>query len=362
MLKNNKGKLIVSSILILLPILAGLLLWDRLPERLTTHWGADGNADGFMDRALAIVIIPVILLAVHWLCVLFTARDPKNREQTPKALSMVLWIIPATSILMNGLMYAVALGMQPDMMNLMMLMLGLMFVLIGNYLPKCKQNFTIGIKVKWALASEENWNATHRFGGRIWVVGGFLMMLGVFLPSPAALAVLLIAIFVLAAAPMIYSWAYYKKQAQAGKVPEKAVIPMTKAGKAVTVVMSIFLVVLLIGIVLIMVTGDVRITYGEERFTVDATYWSDLTVDYSAIDSIEYRQSADAGDRVSGFGSPRLSLGTFQNEEFGNYTRFSYTGCKAAVVLRSGDRVLVLNGPSQEATYEIYQALLERLG
>lgn len=211
MLKNNKVKLIISSVLIVLPVLIGIIFWDELPERIVTHWGPDGNADGWSSRAFAVFVLPLFMLAVHWLCVFFTARDPKNRNQNKKVFGLVIWICPVVSIFANGIVYAAAFGKKLNVNIIMMLLMGLMFTAIGNYLPKCKQNRTIGIKVKWALESEENWNATHRMGGKVWVAGGLLMMACVFLPESLIPWALIAIMPILAFVPVIYSYVYYRK-------------------------------------------------------------------------------------------------------------------------------------------------------
>ena len=222
MIENNKWKLLVSSVAILLPILVGLILWNDLPEQMTTHWGADGNADGWSSRTFAVLGLPLILLALHWVCIFITSKDPKNKGQNKKVFGMVLWICPIVSIFASGITYAAALGKEFNMEIIGLLLIGLMFVVIGNYLPKCKQNYTIGIKVKWTLANEENWNATHRFGGKVWVIGGLLLMACVFLPEALIPWVLMIALTIMAAIPIVYSYAYYKKQVAAGTAPEIA--------------------------------------------------------------------------------------------------------------------------------------------
>ena len=217
MIKNNKWKLTLSSILILLPILLGLIFWNELPEQMTTHWGADGNADGWSSRSFAVFGLPLIILALHWLCVFFTVKDPKNKNQNKKVFGMVLWICPVLSFFASGMIYAGALGKEFDIEVITLLFIGLMFVILGNYLPKCKQNYTIGIKVKWALANEENWNATHRLGGKVWVIGGLLLMACVFLPDTIVPWALIIILPVLAVIPVVYSYLYFKKQTNTEK-------------------------------------------------------------------------------------------------------------------------------------------------
>lgn len=212
MLKEKKWTLILSSAMIVLPVLAGLLLWDTLPERMVTHWGMDGQANGWSSRGFVVFGLPLLMLACHWLCILTTARDPKNKEQSRKVFDLVLWIVPVVSLFAMSLTYAGAFGRELPVSILACIFTGIIFILIGNYLPKCKQNHTIGIKIKWTLENEENWNATHRMAGKLWVAGGVLCLPGVFLSNILAFTLLTVVLCVMVAAPVFYSWQYHKKQ------------------------------------------------------------------------------------------------------------------------------------------------------
>ena len=211
MIKNNKWKLLISSVVILLPMVAGLVLWNKLPAKVPTHWGFDGTVDGWSSKAFAVFALPLILLAVHWVCVFVTSLDPKNKGQSGKVLGLILWICPMVSLFAGVSVYAAALGVELNVGALAMVAMGLLFVVIGNYLPKCKQNYTIGIKVPWTLDSEENWVATHRFGGRIWVVGGVLIVLCAFLPKAILFPIFLVLLTVMAFLPILYSYLYYRR-------------------------------------------------------------------------------------------------------------------------------------------------------
>lgn len=360
MIKKNKWKLLISSILILLPIALGLILWNDLPELMTTHWGADGVADGYMSRGLAVFALPLFLLAMHWLCLWITSRDRKNREQNPKVFGITFWICPIISLFANGIMYAVSFGYTLHIGTVMFLLLGLFFAVIGNYLPKCKQNFTIGIKVKWALANEENWNATHRLGGKMWVIGGLVIMAGAFLPQELAIWALFPVFLVMILVPILYSCFYYKKQVKEGRAPAKAVVPM-KHRKLILAIVLILIAVILAVCLFLMFSGNIDLQYHETSFTISASYYDDLTVDYDAIDRIEYRESGDAGSRTFGFDSARLSMGKFENDEFGTYTRYTYTKCKAHILLEIDGKILVINGKDAACTKAIYNELLERI-
>ena len=215
MLKKHKWTLLIGSLVTLLPILAGLLLWDRLPEQIPTHWGPTGEVDGWSSKAFAVIGLPVIVLVLHWICVFATYLDPKNKNQHQKPMTLVLWICPVITVLLSTLTLGSALGWQPNVSMITPVLLGILFMVIGNYMPKCTRNYTIGIKISWTLNSEENWNATHRFVGKVWFVGGLAMMLCGFLPGLwMALGVCALTL-ILVVIPVVYSWRFYKKETQA---------------------------------------------------------------------------------------------------------------------------------------------------
>ena len=214
MIKKNLKALIISSIVILLPMVVGLLLWDQLPERFVSHWGIDGQPDGWAGKPMAVFGMPLFILAVQWIGALVTAADPKNKNQTNKAFTVVLWITPAISLLGAGMIYGTALGMVIQVNTLMPIFMGILFLFVGNYLPKCKQNHTIGLKLPWTLDNEENWNATHRLGGKVWVAAGVLMLLCTFLPESWNVVGVFVVTVAAVVIPCVYSYVYYRKQAE----------------------------------------------------------------------------------------------------------------------------------------------------
>ena len=106
-----------------------------------------------------------------------------------------------------------------------------------------------------------------------------------------------------------------------------------------------------------MFTGNIRCEFAEDAFTIKAFYWDDLTVAYDEIDSIELREYGVPGYRSFGFGNARLGLGTFENEEFGSYTRYTYAGSRPCLVIEAGGEILVLNGKNEAETQAIYERL-----
>ncbi len=208
-MKKYRSLLIATSAVILLPVLVGLLLWNQLPEQMPTHWNMVGEIDGWSSKPFAIFGLTGILLAAHLICAFCSLyADPKGASHTQKMLSLVLWIVPVISVLVGFITYATALGVDISVERIMPIAIGLMFVIIGNYMPKFKQNYTIGVKLPWTLNSEENWNRTHRFSGKLWVVGGLLMMVAGFLNW---FIVFLAAIIALTVIPMGYSYWLFRK-------------------------------------------------------------------------------------------------------------------------------------------------------
>ena len=210
MLKQYRKTLIITTILILLPILAGVILWNQLPQQFPTHFNAAGEVDGWSSKAFGVFGLPVILVAFQWLCVVGSLKmDPKAENLQGKMFSLVLWIIPVLSVVMNALVYCTAMGMDMKVQVIVPLLMGLLLVIIGNWLPKCKPTWTLGIKLPWTLADEDNWNRTHRFAGPIWVAGGMVIMLCALIGGallwvmPAALAAMVLA-------PTVYSYLLFK--------------------------------------------------------------------------------------------------------------------------------------------------------
>lgn len=211
MLKANRKTLIITSIVTILPVLIGVIYWNRLPDVMATHFGTNNEANGFSSKAFAVFGLPAVLLAVLWLGAFVTSNDPKRQNISPKMFSLGLWIAPVVSLVAAATIYPVNLGYELDISFFAKLLLGMMFIIIGNYLPKARQNYTIGIKIPWTLANEENWNRTHRLAGYLWMICGILMIiisLTRFVPIEWLVGIFLIMVLI----PCVYSyWMHAKK-------------------------------------------------------------------------------------------------------------------------------------------------------
>ena len=354
---KNKKYWIATSIVTLLPILVGLLLWDQLPDKLPTHFGVDGTADGFSGKPFAVFGIPVMMLGFQWLVYAATLLDKQNRGHNEKVMNLVGLIFPGMSLFFAVLIYNHGMGLELNLGSLLFPLLGLLFIVLGNWLPKIKQNSTLGIKIKWTLYNEENWNKTHRFAGFVWVIGGVLFCLMGFVPEKTLLFLLPLQVLLLAVVPTVYSWNLARKQRAAGTWTESEVNKELKKHPVIMAVSMTLVTLILVGVGILMFTGNIDYTCTDTALLIEADYHADSKVPYDKIDSIELRETAPEGTREWGFASARLLMGFFSNEEFGGHTRYSYVGTDAAIVLTCGEDVLILNAKTEEATRALYEAL-----
>ncbi len=204
---KNRFLIIITSIVTLIPIFAGLFLWNSLPDDIAIHFDASGCADKWCYKAWAVFGLPLFALAAHLFCVFMTAHDPKGRNIGEKTYNAVIWICPACSLIAGVIIYTYSLALPFSPFPFLQIALGILIMIIGNYLPKCRQNYTIGIKLPWTLNNKENWNNTHRAAGRIWIIGGIVIAFNAFINVPAvSSAVILLMVLV----PLGYSFIYHK--------------------------------------------------------------------------------------------------------------------------------------------------------
>lgn len=330
----------------LLPALIGLVLWSTNPQTVFP---------------LAVLFTPVLLALTLALCLHLTEKLEKDREKNKKINSVVIWIIPVLSNVTFWISYAVAVQrMEVPVLRILSWLFAAMYLVLGNYLPKCRPNSVVGFRVKWTASTEENWNATHRLAGPCYVVCGFLMLIGSFLlPEKAAegrLAALLVLSNVI---PLAYSYAFYKKQQRQGV----AFQPRPKwEGKLNKAALG-FTAAILVLVAGSLFTGSVKYRFSDTALNVDVSYYGSASIPYADISGVELRRENVDGVRQWGLGSFRLLAGLFENEEFGTYTRMTYYNPQSAIVLKTDTgKTYVLSGKDPAETAAIYRQLLTHIG
>lgn len=211
MIKQNKYKIIVSSLVTILPLFIGLILWNKLPDKIVTSFGWYGEANGYNSRAFAVFGLPLILLLVNLICIIATSADPRRKNISNGMFSLVISIVPLCSVICGVCIYGNAMGYVLKVENIMSIFIGVLFIVLGFILPRCKQNYTIGIKLPWTLHDEDNWNKTHKLAGKVWIIGGVVMVFVGLLQSKVLFFSVIAALVLI---PTVYSFLLYKNNNQ----------------------------------------------------------------------------------------------------------------------------------------------------
>ncbi len=211
MQKSHKRILFISSLVCLLPMVFSVVVYDALPARIAVHWNGAGVPDNYAGRAVAAFGLPLLFLVIHLFSAFILLNDPKRAVGSQRLRLLGIWMIPVLSVLLVPMTLLIAMGAEIPIVMLVTLLVGVLLVVVGNYLPKSRQNYTVGIKLPWTLNSEENWNKTHRLAGHLWVLGGILLITGNVLPPNALLPLTLGIMVILVILPAGYSYFLYRR-------------------------------------------------------------------------------------------------------------------------------------------------------
>ena len=209
-MKINKTVVTVSLVVIVTWVIAWI--YDpRLPDPVPSHWNIRGEVDGFMPKPWGVYLLPLISTVVSAL-LLFLPKIAPQGFKLKKATKIYELLVLVNAVFLLGVMILVfeaGLNQSIDLNQWMMLLLGALFVLVGNYLSKVPKNFFLGIRTPWTLSSDQVWYKTHRLGSWSFVLAGLAMMVGGIMEWSISW---LIGFLVAAAlVPVIYSlWAYKK--------------------------------------------------------------------------------------------------------------------------------------------------------
>lgn len=213
-----KKSMLLVLLIILISFALAIYMYPKMPERVASHWNAQGNVDGYMPRTLGIFLMPIITLGMLLLFLLIPRIDPlkKNIEKFRKYFDwfIVLFILFMFYIYLLSLLWNI--GFRFNMSNMMIPAMGILFFYIGVLTENAKMNWFIGIRTPWTLSNEKVWNKTHKIGGLLFKIAGVLALIGVFFQEYAILFVL-IPVCVLSVYLVFYSYFEYQKQARKKK-------------------------------------------------------------------------------------------------------------------------------------------------
>lgn len=211
----KRGKKIAMVVLAVLPLVMVLAVYGKLPERVPMHWGIDGEIDRYGDK---IELLPLAGLNILFgLMMPFLAKvDPRKRNYerfSGTYENMMLVLLGFLSIVIGVTLFET---LHPGVISVTKVITGmvaLLFILLGNMMPKVKSNFYTGIKTPWALSSDEVWNKTQRLGGKTFVFGGLLLLVtDIFLPARLLFIVLMAVIVIICLVPTVASYLWYQQE------------------------------------------------------------------------------------------------------------------------------------------------------
>jgi uncharacterized membrane protein len=212
---STRTTTIVVLLMIVAATLAGLLLWNRLPEQMASHWNINDQVDGYMSKFWGVFMVPLITLGMFVLFLVIPSIDPlkANIAQFREAFNLFIVLVVAFMLYTYGLTLAWSLGYTGFRMSSSMLpAIGLLFIFIGFMLRHAKRNFFIGIRTPWTLSSDRVWNKTHQIGSTLFIVAGALAVIGSFFGGRTAFWMLMVPIFGSTIFLMVYSYVLYKQE------------------------------------------------------------------------------------------------------------------------------------------------------
>ncbi len=201
-----------SILLCLVAIVPGVLVYDRLPEQIATHFGVSGDPDGYSGRSFTVFMIPLIFTLIQMTgCIINNLIRRKERrekeERTGRADQLIRFLPPMLLYMAEIAILMYAMGKLGSVLTILGLLETGVLILLGNYMPKLRRNVTLGIRTWRTLADPEIWDRTHRFSGRLYMISGFFVFLVTVLEMGVFPLIVVVVVTILF--PFIYSELLY---------------------------------------------------------------------------------------------------------------------------------------------------------
>ncbi|MFE4114898.1 SdpI family protein [Priestia sp. YIM B13448] len=198
----------------LLTLVAWLIALPHLPATMPIHWGANGEADGFATKINAMILTVGIMVLIYFVIAFVPRIDPRkeNYKYFSKTYNILLNAVLLLFFFVNMSTILQGLGYNVPMSHIAPIMAGLVFIIIGNYLQRVRSNYFMGIRTPWTLSNETVWKKTHRLSGKIFFIGGLLILISAFLPDGYKSVIMWGSIVLCVAVPYLYSYLAYKKE------------------------------------------------------------------------------------------------------------------------------------------------------
>lgn len=208
----------IPLLVVVLAFGASAAVYSDLPNRVPSHWNLSGEVDGWMSREWGAFIMPLILAGLMAMLRILPAIDPKGANYAKFRGTYESLIIASMLFILalHAVMLAIALGYDISMNRVVPAGIGLLLIVLGNLLPRTRANWFVGIRTPWTLSSDRVWERTHRFGGRLLVAGGAVVVLAAMLFPRLSPMFMLAVVLGVTAAVLAYSYAVWRRERVAG--------------------------------------------------------------------------------------------------------------------------------------------------
>lgn len=199
--------------IVALPLVYLAYVWNSLPQTVPVHWNFKGEIDNWGDKSTLIFITCLLTVFMYGLLSVIPLIDPKKKIQNmgQKYYNLKFFLL----LFMTGIAVYIIYSVKEQAMhnpNFLFIVLGLLFVVLGNYMKTIKANYFIGIRTPWTLENETVWKKTHKLGGKLWFIGGLLIVICCLIFNKELSSKLFIGIVItISLIPVLYSYFIYKK-------------------------------------------------------------------------------------------------------------------------------------------------------
>ena len=202
---------IVPAVFLILGIVLSFYFYTNFPDRVATHWNAQGYPDGYSSKIFAAFFFPLLNISIYLLMLFVPYADPRKKNY--KKFANVYHLVKGALIIFISVIYIVVglngLGYKIPVNFVVPISVGMLFIVIGAYLSQVKPNWFFGIRTPWTLSSDRVWEKTHKYGSKIFIAGGILMVLGALYPQWFGWLIGLFIIMV--PSIVVYSYLVYRK-------------------------------------------------------------------------------------------------------------------------------------------------------
>jgi uncharacterized membrane protein len=202
-----------AALIILAAFALSLAIYPLLPARIPIHWNLAGNVDGFAPKLWGAFLMPLTILGIALILIVVPRISPAGFEVDKGSRGYVAISLSVLVFMLAVHIFTLATALNPHIAfpRFVPVFLGALFAVLGNYLGKVRRNFFVGIRTPWTLADDDVWFRTHRLGGKLFVAGGILTMLGALLPTERGVTFAVVIAVGVSLISIVYSYVIYRQ-------------------------------------------------------------------------------------------------------------------------------------------------------